>query len=208
MMTKTRNVAILIFDDVELLDFCGPYEVFSVTGRKMTPPPFHVYTVAERLDPVLVRNGLSVNPHYILAAFPSPDVLVVPGGYGVRREMLNESLLDWIQKQAHSAELVLSVCTGSLLLARSGLLKDRAATTHHSALAELRAAAPEVVIRDTERFVDTGQIITSAGISAGIDASLYTVARLLGKHEAEETARHMEYDWKPEHQARQSASNS
>ncbi len=198
----SRNVAILIFDGVELLDFCGPYEVFSVAGRQRDVPPFHVYTVADRPGSVLTRNGLSVHPHFSLGDAPTPAVLVVPGGYGVRQVMTDEAVLGWVRSRAQAAELVLSVCTGSLLLGRAGLLEDRAATTHHSALSELRAEAPGVVILETERFVDNGDLISSAGIAAGIDAWLYTVARLLGPEEAEEAARHMEYDWKPEYRLR------
>ncbi len=199
---ESRNVAILIFGGVELLDFCGPFEVFSIAGRRREVPPFNVYTVADRPGPVLTRNGLSVHPHFSLGDDPTPAVLVVPGGYGVRQVMTDEAVLGWVRSRAQTAELVLSVCTGSLLLGRAGLLEDRAATTHHSALSELPMAAPGVVIREAERFVDNGDLISSAGIAAGIDAALYTVARLLGQEAAAEAARHMEYDWKPEHRLR------
>ncbi len=197
--TRVRNVAILIFDDVEVLDFCGPFEVFSVTGRRGPDrEPFNVFTVAEKSGPVLARNGLSINPHYTLASCPHPDVLVVPGGAGTRREMHNAGLIRWVEDQAGESELVLSVCTGALLLARAGLLEGLAATTYHTALDELRAVAPNTRVTGTDRWVDSGSIVTSAGISAGIDASLYVVARLLGEERAEETARYMEYDWKRE----------
>lgn len=199
---ESRDVAIFIFDGVELLDFCGPYEVFSAAGRQHVVRPFNAYTVAERPGPVATRNGLSVNPRFSFDDAPRSTMLVVPGGYGVRQAMLDEAVLGWIRRRAHDAELVISVCTGSLLLGRAGLLDQRAATTHHSALAELRAAAPGVLIQETERFVDSGDLIGSAGIAAGIDASLYAVARLLGPEKAEEAARHMEYDWKPEHRPR------
>src|SRR5436305_543756 len=121
-MSDSRNVAILIFDGVEVLDFCGPFEVFSVTGRHDTPVPFNVYTIAEKSGPVLARNGLSVNPKYTIHDCPEPRILLVPGGQGTRREMHNPVLIDWIKVQAPKAELLLSVCTGALLLAKAGLL--------------------------------------------------------------------------------------
>lgn len=194
-MSRRRNVAILIFDEVEVLDFCGPFEVFGVTGRSQEDAPFNVYTVAERNTPVLARNGLSVNPRYTIADCPPPDLLVIPGGMGARKEMHNPAVIEWIKRCAEHAELVLSVCTGALLLANAGLLDGLAATTHHGAFDLLRAAAPHTEVREGERFVDNGKLITSAGISAGIDMSLHVVARLLGEEVARETAEQMEYRW-------------
>jgi transcriptional regulator GlxA family with amidase domain len=194
-MTRTRNVAILLFDDVELLDYCGPCEVFSVAAQKSDPPPFAVFTVAARPGPVTPRSGPTVNPHYLLLECPHADLLVVPGGWGTRKEMHNPVLIDWIGHRAATAELVLSVCTGSLLLGKAGLLDGREAATHHLALDLLRQTAPRATVREGCRFVDTGKIVTSAGIAAGIDAALHVVARLLGKDHAERTARHMEYPW-------------
>ncbi len=195
-MIQTRNVAILIFDDVEILDFCGPYEVFGVTGGRKDSQPFNVYTVAEQLRPIIARNQLSINPQYTIADCPPPDILLLPGGYGTRREMYNQVLIDWIAKYSLYSELLLSVCTGALLLAKAGLLENLAATTHHLAIDLLKEVAPNTEIRAGDRFVDNGKIILSAGISAGIDMSLYVVAKLLGKEEAIETAEYMEYDWK------------
>ncbi|MBA2681429.1 MAG: DJ-1/PfpI family protein [Ktedonobacteraceae bacterium] len=198
----SRNVAILIFDEVEVLDFCGPFEVFAVTGERKRrsgegEAPFSVYTVAEKAGPVLTRNGLSVNPTWTLENCPQPDILLIPGGYGTRGQIKNEKLLQWIREQAERVELLLSVCTGSLLLAKAGLLEGLSATTHYLAMDELRALAPDTQICPTERYVDNGKIITSAGISAGIDMSLYVVARLLGSEQAAETAQYMQYDyWK------------
>ena len=195
-MIQTRNVAILIFDDVEILDFCGPYEVFGVTGTGNDSQPFNVYTVAEHSKPILARNQLSINPQYTIANCPPSDILLVPGGFGTRREMHNLVLIDWIAKCSLQSELLLSVCTGALLLAKAGLLENLAATTHHLAIDLLEEVAPNTEIRAGDRFVDNGKIILSAGISAGIDMSLYVVAKLLGKEEAIETAQYMEYDWK------------
>ena len=190
-----RNVAILIFDEVEVLDFCGPFEVFSVTGKRNNIDPFNVYTVAQTDKPVLARNKLSINPSYGLMDCPKPDILLIPGGYGTRVEMKNSTLIDWIRDRAEGAELVLSVCSGALLLAKAGLLDGLAATTHHGALGLLRELAPDTKVVECERFVDNGRVIVSAGISAGIDMSLYVVSRLLGEEQANETAAYMEYDW-------------
>jgi transcriptional regulator GlxA family with amidase domain len=195
-MITTRNVAILIFDDVEILDFCGPYEVFGVTGRHNNSQPFNVYTVAEQLKPIIARNQLSINPQYTIHECPPPDILLVPGGYGTRREMHNQVLINWIKQGFEHSELLLSVCTGALLLAKAQLLENLAATTHHLSIDLLKEVAPNTEIRMGDRFVDNGKIIVSAGISAGIDMSLYVVAKLLGKEEAIETAERMEYDWK------------
>ncbi|PSB34771.1 DJ-1/PfpI family protein [Chlorogloea sp. CCALA 695] len=195
-MIQSRNVAILIFDDVEILDFCGPYEVFGVTGKQNNSQPFNVYTVAEHSKPILARNKLSINPQYAIANCPPSDILLVPGGFGTRQQMHNFVLIDWIRQSYLHSELLLSVCTGALLLAKAGLLENLAATTHHLAIDLLKEVAPNTEIRAGDRFVDNGKIILSAGISAGIDMSLYVVAKLLGKEEAIKTAEYMEYDWK------------
>jgi transcriptional regulator GlxA family with amidase domain len=192
----TRNVAILIFDDVEVLDFCGPFEVFSVTGlRNAGERPFHVYTVAEKAEPILARNGLSVNPTYTIDNCPPSDLLLIPGGFGTRKEMYNETLLGWIKAQSEQVELLLSVCTGALVLARAGLLAGLSATTHWVAMDELRKVAPDTRLCPDERYVDNGKIVLAAGVSAGIDMSLHVVSRLLGKEQAAEAACHMQYDY-------------
>lgn len=194
----TRHVAILIFDDVEVLDFCGPFEVFAVT-RDYTDGVtelFKVYTVAQKPGPVIARNGLSVNPTYTLDNHPKPDIFLVPGGRGTRTAMFNDTLLNWIKAQ--QAELTLSVCTGALMLARAGVLEGLAATTYHTAFDLLAEHAPNTTLRPGDRFVDNGTVITSAGISAGIDMALYVVSKLHGAKQAEWTAAHMEYDLKPD----------
>ena len=197
-MDHLRNVAILIFDEVEVLDFCGPFEVFSVTGRRENLNPFNVYTVAEKEQPILARNRLSVNPCYTIRNCPQPDILVVPGGLGTRREIHNPILIDWIKSCSHKADLVLSVCTGALLVAKAGLLEGLAATTHHGAMELLKEMAPHTLVQANKRIVDNGRIIVSAGVSAGIDMSLHVVAKLFGKEQALDTAQYMEYDWKPD----------
>lgn len=203
-----RTVAILLFNQIEVLDFAGPLEVFGVAGRspqqtRFSEPPFRVFTVAER-GPVYARNGLSVNPTYLLDDHPAADLIVVPGGggthpdgtpYGSRREMDNPAVLRWVRRTAGSAELVLSVCTGSFIIGKAGLLHGLAATTHFMAVEGMRQAVPGAELRPAERYVDNGKVITSAGISAGIDMSLYVVGRLLGPEVADETARYMQYDY-------------
>jgi transcriptional regulator GlxA family with amidase domain len=192
-----RKVAILIFDDVEVLDFCGPFEVFAVTGGRQEQKPFEVFTVAEKSGPVIARNGLSVNPNYTTETCPQADILVVPGGMGTRREMHNQPLIDWIRASADKAELTLSVCTGSLLLAKAGLLDGVSATTHWGAMDLLREVAPQTTVCPNKQFIDNGRVMTSAGISAGIDLSLHAVSKLHGEAAAAETARWMEYKhWK------------
>ncbi len=193
----TRVVAIPIFDDVEVLDFCGPFEVFSVANAFTEPPAFHVFTVAESAGPVLTRGGLRVNPHHRLADCPRPDLLLVSGGQGTRKEMHNPALIDWIKARSQEAELVLSVCTGALLLGKAGLLDGLEATTHHEALDLLRETAPNAMVPAHRRLVDNGRVVCSAGIAAGIDMGLHVVARLLGQEVAEKAARQMEYPGEP-----------
>lgn len=195
-MPHPRRLAILIFDDVELLDFAGPFEVFNVTGRDADPPPFQVRLVAASPEGVLTRGKVRVIPHQTLDECDRADLLLIPGGYGTRRLLRETALHDWIRTRADQAELVMSVCTGSLLLAKCGLLDGLEATTHHSACDLLKLTAPNTNVRKGVRFVDNGRIITSAGIAAGIDMSLHVVARLLGDRTASETASYMEYPWK------------
>ncbi len=197
-MAKTRNVGILVFEDVEVLDFCGPFEVFSVAGRQISPGAFSVFTVGQTLGPLSARNGLSVNPKYTLAEAPTIDVLLVPGGLGTRPLMHDAQVIEWIGQRARAAELVLSVCTGALLLAKAGLLDGLSATTHHGAIELLREVAPRTTVRDDVRFVDNGRVIASAGVAAGIDMSFHVVDKLLGREIATATARHIEYPWSPE----------
>ena len=140
---------------------------------------------------------MSVNPHRRLADCAQPDLLLVPGGQGTRKEMHNLVLIEWIRQKSEKSELVLSVCTGALLLAKAGLLDGLEATTHHGAIDLLRQVAPKTTVHADRRFVDNGRVVCSAGIAAGIDMSLHVVARLLGSEVAEKTARQMEYPWQP-----------
>ena len=204
---QTRNLAIYIFDAVEVLDFAGPFEIFSVTGlRSNAPKPFNVYTVADK-PMITARNGLRIIPNYTLENCPQPDIFLIPGGggmnpdgtpFGSRLEMHNQNLLKWVRTQNQTAELVLSVCTGSLILANAGLLNGLKATTHWKAGDAMQAAAPNTELLMDQRWVDNGRIVLSAGVSAGIDMSLYIVAKLLGEVAALETAQYIQYDYWPQ----------
>lgn len=203
---RTRVVGILIFDDVEVLDFCGPFEVFSAARLpegEAEARLFHVITIAEEQRTITCRGGLLVQPHATIDDHPEIDILVVPGGQGTRRERLNQRLLDWIARQNQATELTTSVCTGAFLLAERGILDGLAATTHWASVDWMKENYPAVEMLSDTRFVDEGRIVTSAGISAGIDMALHVVARLHGDDTATWTARRMEYDWAARGQIRQ-----
>lgn len=194
------NVGILIFDGVEVLDFAGPFEVFSRT--RLTPgvearrseesAPFQVFTVAKTASPVTATGGLVVVPRHTFADAPAIDLLVVPGGVGTRPLLHDAETLEWIRRVAAGARRVTSVCTGSLLLARAGLLQGRSATTHWGALDLLASLDGGVVVDRERRVVDDG-VITSAGVASGIDMAFYVVESLFGRAVADETAHYMEY---------------
>jgi transcriptional regulator GlxA family with amidase domain len=196
-MTRKR-VGILVFPDVEVLDFCGPFEVFSVTrldeaARRETPSPFEVFLVAEQAGPVVTTGGMKVTPDHTLASCPPLEILVVPGGWGTRQEIKNARLLAWIQARAGQVETLTSVCTGSMLLGQAGLLDGRHATTHWRSLPWMRESFPAVTVEEKLHVVEDGNVLTSAGISAGIDMALRVVARYHGEAVARNTARQMEY---------------
>jgi transcriptional regulator GlxA family with amidase domain len=189
-----RNVAILVFDEAEVLDFAGPFEVFAVTDELRDHADFNVMTVAPLPGTVRARNGLKVVPDYALEACPQPHILIVPGGFGTRALLRNPVILEWIQTRSRKAELTVSICTGALVLAKIGLLDGLRVTTHHLAIEELRRLAPSAVVDPGARFHDNGALITAAGISAGIDCSLHIVGRLLGREAVDATAAYMEYE--------------
>ncbi|GAB4032859.1 DJ-1/PfpI family protein [Spirosoma gilvum] len=189
---KQRNVAIFIHNGVEILDFAGPSEVFASTEG------FNVYTVSLTKEPILSQGFIKITPTYSLTDCPTPDIVVLPGGK-TGPFLENKPLIEWIKHSATQAEVMLSVCTGAGLLAKAGLLDGKQATTFHSYIAPLQRATPKAEILANTRFVDNGQIITTAGVSAGIDGALHVVAKLKGQAIANQTARYMEYDkWKPE----------
>jgi len=197
---EQSNVGILIFDDVEVLDFTGPYEVFSRTRTVPGPEsrksqehaPFNVFTVAKTSAPVLVTGGLAVIADYVFADAPRIDLLVVTGGFGTRALLEDAETLTWIRGVAAKARQTTSVCTGSLLLAKAGLLEGRRATTHWGALDLLDSLDAGVTVDRKSRWVDDG-IITSAGVASGIDMAFYVVEQLYGKEVADETAHYIEY---------------
>lgn len=187
-----RNVAILLFQNVEVLDFAGPFEAFSVGSD--FGKDFNVYTVAEHHNPVIALGKLSINPNYTIHNCPPPDILVIPGGFGSRVEMNNPTIISWIIDTSKQAELVLSICTGALILAKANLLDGLTITTNRLAINDLKEIAPRsATVLEDVRFVDNGKILLSAGVSAGIDMSLYVIGKLLGKKRATETAKLMEY---------------
>jgi transcriptional regulator GlxA family with amidase domain len=196
-----RQVGIYIFDDVEVLDFAGPFEVFSTASRvhrRQHPdsrPPFGVFTVGLSRAPVRTRGGMVVTPEFAFGEHPPIDVLLIPGGV-VTAEMQKAALITWIASAARSAEVTASVCTGAFLLGKAGLLAGRSATTHWEDVADLRNLLPDSRVREGVRWVDEGDVITSAGISAGLDMSLHLVARFAGRDLAELTARQMDYEWR------------
>ena len=197
---ERKRVGILVFPDVEVLDFCGPFEVFSVTrlnedGRRQEPSPFEPVLVAETKATVVATGGLKVIPDYTIDACPRLAILVVPGGWGTRTEIKNVRLLQWIVERSKEIETLTSVCTGAMLLGQAGLLDGRHATTHWASLDWMRTSFPAVTVEDKLHVVEDGNVITSAGISAGIDMALRVVARYHGEAVARATARHMEYPY-------------
>jgi transcriptional regulator GlxA family with amidase domain len=197
---KRKRVGIVLFENIEVLDFCGPYEVFSVTRmneekRREEPSPFEVLLVAEKNDPVVATGCMKVIPDYTFESCPKLDILVVPGGWGTRKELKNLAMLDWLRIRAAEVETLTSVCTGSMLLGFAGLLDGRHATTHWRSLDWMRESFPLVTVEYDKHIVEDGPLVTSAGISAGIDMALKVVARYYSEDIARATARHMEYPY-------------
>ncbi|SDX05548.1 DJ-1/PfpI family protein [Paenibacillus sp. CF384] len=188
-----KNIAILLFDDITLLDFAGPFEVFSEANRMND---INIFTVAEVLKPITSNGNLSINPHYCFSNCPKLDILLIPGGIGTRREMDNYRLLEWIKGMHNEVEQLLSVCSGALLLAKADLLEGLKVTTHHNVFDLLEDFVPSsTIVERNKRYIDNGKIIMSAGVSAGIDMSLYIVEKIFGRERALVTASGMEYDW-------------
>lgn len=197
---EQKRVGIVLFEDIEVLDFCGPFEVLSAVRlneeqRREQPSPFDVWLVAENPEPVTTTGNMKVIPHYTFENCPPLDILVVPGGWGTRTEMNNPIMLDWLRARAAEVETLTSVCTGSMLLGFAGLLNGRHATTHWRSLDWMRDAFPEVTVEFEKHVVEDGPVVTSAGISAGIDMALRVVVRYFGENIARATARHMEYPY-------------
>ena len=191
-----RNLAILIFDGVQIIDYTGPYETFGHTYSN-DGQAFNIYTVSEKTNAITTSMGMSVNPKFSFENAPKPDLLLVPGG-DVRAQVNSPTVLKWVQDASKNAEIVMSVCNGAFILAKAGLLDGMEATTTAGLIPLLRQEAPKVKVVDDRRFVDNGHIITTAGLSSGIDGALHVIERLYGRGTAQMAALGMEYNWDPD----------
>ena len=190
---QMKNVGIYLFNKVELLDFAGPYEVFSTTSELNDHKAFKVFTVSEDGGAIKSVNGLIVIPDYSFDNHPKIDILIIPGGEGTKNEIKKKKVMEWVNKTQGSAEIMATVCSGARIPAVLGLLDGLEATTHHSVIEDVKKLAPKVTIDHTKRFIDNGKIMTSGGISAGIDLSLHIVKKLCGEETANKTMEYMEY---------------
>jgi putative intracellular protease/amidase len=190
-----RNLAILIFDGVQIIDYTGPYETFGQVIVK-NRPLFNIYTVAEKSASITTSMGMSVNPTYTFHTAPPPDMILIPGG-DVRKQVSDPKVIKWIQDKSKNAEVTMSVCNGAFILAKAGLLNGHEATTVADQISGLREAAPKAKVVDNKRYVDSGRIVTTAGLSSGIDGSLHIIERFFGKGTAQMVALGMEYNWDP-----------
>jgi putative intracellular protease/amidase len=194
--SSTRNLAIFIFDGVQIIDYTGPFEVLGHAWLN-EQPMFNIYTVAEKPDAITTNMGMTVVPKYTFENMPKTDILVLPGG-GVNRHMDNPKVIKWVQDTSANAEYVMSVCNGAFYLGKAGLLDGLTATTFHGLLDELKTIAPKAKIVNDQRFVDNGKIITTAGLSSGMDGALHLIEKLAGYGKAQEVALALEYNWQPE----------
>lgn len=195
--TKKLNVAIFVFPGVQVIDFAGPYEVFAESGM-------NVYVVGQTVAPIQASGGLTVTPKYSFENAPKPDLVVLPGGgfykpgdKAVGDQMVNPVAMKWIKELAKQAQ-VMTVCNGAFLAAKAGLLDNLPATTFYGYLDNLRDVSPTTTVVRDKKYVDNGRIITTAGLSSGIDGSLYMVSKLVGNGRAKFTALNMEYNWDPD----------
>lgn len=195
------SVGIYLFDNVEVLDFAGPYEVFTTASRvasKLNPllsdVPFEVLTIGRTKDAIRARAGLQLFPDFTFETHPFIDVLLIPGGV-VTQELEKPEVIEWIITSSKKAKLTASICTGAFLLAKAGLLDGKEATTHWEDIDDLKTMFSSLHVKRSRRWVDEGNIVTSGGISAGIDMSLHLVERLSNRDLALNTAKQMEFDW-------------
>ncbi len=193
---SVRYVAIVVWQGAEILDFAGPSEVFAST-RVDNKPAFLCYTVGITGEPITSQGFIKIDPEFSIDTCPQPDIIVLPGG-GTSNALASPALIRWVKQAGAESEIAMSVCTGAFVLASAGLLDEKEATTYHSAIEGLRGFAPYTMVHEDQRWVDNGHVVTSAGVSAGIDASLHVVSRLHGKQTAQATADYMEYNWRPE----------
>lgn len=196
----TINVGIYIYNEVEVLDFAGPFEVFSTASKVKAlinadlPKLFNVFTIGEEVTPILARGGLQILPKYPISDHPKINLLIIPGGI-VSDELEKKHLISWIKESSNVANVTASVCTGAFFLAKVGLLQSKAAITHWEDISDLGSMFPDIEIKRDARWVDEGNVVTAAGISAGIDMSLHLVSRVDSMDLAIRTAKQMEYDW-------------
>jgi transcriptional regulator GlxA family with amidase domain len=190
-------IGIAVFDGAEELDWAGPWEVLAAWAEQWPDDGVRVFTVAREEGPITCAKGLRMIPDETWETAPPVDVLVYPGGRGTRPQIGDEAVHDWIRGVADSGALVTSVCTGSLVLAAAGLLDGRPATTHWGSIETLPTLGKDIEVRPDDRFVDTGEVITAAGVSAGIDMALHLVARLHSPERAKEVRRYIQYDPEP-----------
>ena len=186
----TKNVGIVLYPDFEELDAVGPYEVLGMLSK--LDRNWQVFTIAEKAGPVRALSGLNLVADYDFDDAPSLDIILVPGGMGSRKEMDNPAMLEFVRKAGQSAEWVTSVCTGAMILHRAGFLSGRPATTHWGAIHELKALG-DVDVKEGVRYVHDGNVITSAGVSAGIDMALYLVSLIKDANTAKSVQKMMEY---------------
>jgi transcriptional regulator GlxA family with amidase domain len=190
-------IGVALFDGAEELDWAGPWEVLAAWAQQWPDDGVRVFTLARSDGLVTCAKGLRVIPDETWETAPPLDVLVYPGGRGTRAELLDEAVLDWVRGISRSGEVVASVCTGSLVLASAGLLDGKPATTHWQSLELLPTLGTDIEVRPDDRFVDNGNVITAAGVSAGIDMALHLVARLHSPERAREVRRYIQYDPEP-----------
>ena len=194
------NVGIFLYNEIEVLDFAGPFEVFSTASRvnsrisKNSESLFNVFTVAEDQNPIFARGGLQIIPKHSISDHPEINLLIIPGGI-VTDELKKNNISSWILNTSNTADITASVCTGAFLLANAGLLKSKRATTHREDIDDLISMFPDIKIQKNVRWVDEGPIVTAAGISAGIDMGLHLISRVANEDLAVLTAKQMEFDW-------------
>jgi transcriptional regulator GlxA family with amidase domain len=197
MARTEKHIGIVLFDGVEELDAVGPWEVLSFWTRSHPEDGYAVSCLSRSGGAVQCAKGLVIQAHHAYADAPPLDVLLYPGGDGTRPQLVDEVQLEWVRRQRETVALMTSVCTGSLVYAAAGLLHGRPATTHWASLDLLRELDPTIDVRGDDRFVDDGDVITSAGVSAGIDMALHLVARLAGPQRARDVRRGIQYDPAP-----------
>ena len=196
----TKNVAIVLYNGVEVLDFAGPAEVFSSSagfGANGRERAFNVYTVSKTKSPIVSQGFIDVTPDYSIADSPKPDIIVLPGG-GAESVISDAEWMSWLRTSAENADHVLTVCTGAFIAGKLGLLDGLDVTTWYAAVPALAETFPKARVQPGRRFVDNGKIITTAGVSAGIDGALHVVAKMYGRYVADRAAEYMEYAWAPQ----------